>query len=126
MTVLVGVHGSDRARTRRASVTAPSPIRGTGTIDTGAGTTGVDERVMVALGVAPDGVTRRGTANGTKELNRYAVTVFVPDISLTISLRAAVGVRIAEQGVIVLIGRDVLSRMLFVYNGRQGRIDLAF
>jgi hypothetical protein len=42
-----------------------------------------------------------------------------------VNLRRAYGVNIQAQGIIALIGRDLLENMILVYNGAEGMFSLA-
>ena len=43
----------------------------------------------------------------------------------TVDLRRAYGVKLGSQGIIGLIGRDILENLILVYNGPDGTFSLA-
>jgi predicted aspartyl protease len=102
---------------------APKPIKGWILIDTGATRTAVDERTIKKLKVSSIGTTQVTTARGKKTCGLYPcklrfTSTAIPDIDLT----RATGVNLARQSVankpiIALLGIDVLSKVVFVYNG---------
>lgn len=93
-------------------------------VDTGASSSAVDDSVIRGLGVAPVGVTYAGTAGGARPFNQFPATLGFQQLGLTLVFDRVVGCHIASQGIIALIGRDVLSRMLFVYDGPVGHTSL--
>ena len=104
-----------------------------GLIDTGADCTAIDLAVIQALGLIPTGTTRiltPSTGAGFHECNVYDVALFVlmgssqvHTASLTTPIIES---KLAVQGFDALIGRDVLSQGLLIYDGKAGTLSLAF
>ena len=46
--------------------------------------------------------------------------------SAVINAHQALGVNIREQGILALIGRDLLSSCILIYNGLEAQYTLAF
>lgn len=105
----------------------PNPISGVALLDTGASISAVDATVIQSLGVSPVGVTTLHTPSGTSQQNQYPVRFEFPGSNLpAIETQRAIGSLLQQQGIIALIGRDVLASFVFVYNGPGGFITLAF
>jgi len=105
---------------------APNPVTGIGLIDTGAGLTAVDLSVLQALNIPPIGTVRVGTAGGQQIQTQHAATIRFPELGFEGRFAAVIGSDLSGQGIIALIGRDVLSRALLVYNGTLGHFILSF
>jgi hypothetical protein len=102
-------------------------------IDTGASVTCIDPSIIAQLELSP---TTRATVHtpssgqGGHECNMYDVSlaIFMDSgqlhlASLTIPVAEA---ELSHQGVDALIGRDVLSKALLVYNGVAGEFSISF
>jgi hypothetical protein len=109
----------------------PAPQSGWALIDTGATRTCVDRDVLTRLGVQPTGTVKTGTAAGQVEQLLFPAKLSFPAAGnfqvefgsvIAVDLR---GQTIAGTNVVVLVGRDVLSRCLLVYNGPAGIFTLA-
>ena len=109
----------------------PKPIRGWILIDTGATRTAVDERTVRKLGISSVGTTDITTAKGEKTCGLYPcrlrfLSTAIPDVDLT----RATGVNltrqsIADKPIIALLGRDILSKCVLVYNGPGSHFSLS-
>lgn len=105
----------------------PSPVEGVALVDTGASFTAVSESAMQTLGIAPIDVAGNiGTAGGVAQRNIYPARVTFPGSDLpTIEFNRMISVDLAGQivplpvgrPVLLLFGRDLLSRFVLVYNG---------
>ena len=103
-------------------------------IDTGASKSCVDMSVITALGVSPVGQVNLGTAGGQVTASLYpARFVIGPGYpgAINVNFSQVVGVdlsgqsSVGDQKLIGLIGRDILSRGIFIYNGSTGSFSLA-
>ena len=109
----------------------PPSIQGWALIDTGATRSCVDTQVISSLQVNPIGIATVGTAKGQVQQNLYPAKFNFPDANnMTIEFSSAVGVdltgqSIGEQRLVALIGRDVLSHCILIYNGPGGFFTLA-
>ncbi len=109
----------------------PAPITGIALIDTGATRSCADNEVMIKLGVNPIGRVLLGTARGRSKHLLYPAKFRFPEIRFEVEFSSVVGVDLRGQGVgktkiIALIGRDLLSRCIFIYHGTKGSFSLAF
>jgi len=109
----------------------PAPQSGWALIDTGATRTCVDKDVLTKLGVKPTGTIKTGTAAGQVEQLLFPAKLSFPAAGnfqvefgsvIAVDLR---GQAVAGANVVVLVGRDVLSHCLLVYNGPAGIFTLA-
>jgi predicted aspartyl protease len=110
----------------------PIPVPGSGwaLIDTGATRTCVDKAVLDELQVQATGAITTGTAAGPAQQLLYPAKLNFPGANFEIEFGSVIGVdlrgqSIAGQNVIVLLGRDVLSRCVLIYNGPGGTFTLA-
>ena len=105
-------------------------------IDTGASATGIDINVLRQLNYPPMGVTKLATPSGTITTHIYIVKLTIPSKTdpnfppnmpkIEIDNVRAIAVQLANQPYKVLLGRDVLSKMILVYNGPQALITLGY
>lgn len=108
----------------------PAPSPGVALIDTGASRTCIDSAVLSNLGINPIGVVAIGTAGGSTRCLLFPARLSFPVVNLVIDFGSVVGVNLQGQTIngaplVVLIGRDVLSRCLLIYNGAGGFFTLA-
>jgi predicted aspartyl protease len=110
-----------------------SPIPIYALVDTGASCTCVDPTVLDGLALTPTGsvsVNTPSTGTTPHESYQYDVALVIPApngtplVFQTIPVVAAS--LLAAQGFHALIGRDILSRCFFAYNGELGFFTLAY
>lgn len=107
----------------------PEPRSGMGLIDTGATISMVDSGAIEQLGVAPIGSTMLGTAGGPTQCPLYPVGLNIgqpgaPPLAAGEFESIASG-PLQAQGLIALLGRDLLQHMLLVYDGPSNRFSIA-
>ncbi len=112
------------------NIPIPSPITGIALIDTGASKSCVHASIMKQLQVSPIGVATSGSAAGQFTHSLFPAHFTFPVAKIEIDFTSVVGVDLIGQTIggnqlIALIGRDVLSMGLFVYNGSNGSYTLA-
>ena len=101
-------------------------------IDTGTDTTSIVDAALAPLGIVPIGKIFANTAGGLALVNRYAISLVIPDPSgvarnnLVLPNLEVLGMAHVPIGFDVLIGLDVLSECLVLIDGRAGRFTLAF
>lgn len=108
----------------------PPPVSGIALIDTGATRSCVDTSVISKLGVNPIGITALITASGQSQHHLYPAKFNFPAIKFEAEFSSIAGVNLSQQSIagkqiIALIGRDLLSRCLFIYNGPKGSFSIA-
>lgn len=109
----------------------PSPVSGIALIDTGASKSCVHGPIMKDLRVSPINVVTSHTAAGPVLHSLYPALFTFPAAKIEIDFASVVGADLRGQTVagkqlIALIGRDVLSMGMFVYNGSNGSYSIAF
>ena len=109
----------------------PKPVWATGLIDTGAGISAVGGDVIQALGIVPIGQidVYSAVVGHVRPCNLYDVCLaFAPRSSPTVmhvDMPIIEGV-FSGKRYNALIGRDILRRCLFFYNGSADTFTLAF
>jgi len=107
----------------------PAPRVGQALIDTGASLTAVDEDALKALGLQPTGRIRLATpsqADGPASI--YPVRMTFPQTAISVARDglSVAGVILRHQGYVALLGRNLLARAVFTYNGPGGFFTVAF
>jgi predicted aspartyl protease len=91
-------------------------------IDTGAGRTVLTPEAIARVGLPKVDVTRLARAGGINEdTGVYVAAIQFPRYRLaTIEVVKVVCCELPAQPIQCLLGRDILSRWLFTYDGRRG------
>jgi len=102
----------------------PTPRTGWALIDTGASNTCIDDKVANELGLPVIDVGTMLSATHEKvPCNIYPVLITTPIVNL--NSPRTMGAALAAQGLLVLIGRDVLANCNLFYNGPTGQFTLS-
>lgn len=102
----------------------PTPVTGVGLIDTGATGTCIDDDVAKKLGLPVIDVGKMSSATHPDEpCNIYPVKIQLPTFAVNVT--RAMGAKLASIGLVALIGRDILEKCTFYYNGPSGQITLS-
>ena len=105
--------------------TLPPPKVGLALIDTGATGTCIDEQAAQELGLPVIDVAMMTSAtHKDQQCKVYPVQISIPGM-LTLNSPRTIGAALAPQGLLVLIGRDVLRNCCLFYNGPMGQITLS-
>jgi predicted aspartyl protease len=91
-------------------------------IDTGAGRTVLTSAAVARAGLRQVDSTRLARAGGiTEDAGVYVASIQFPRCKLaTIEVAKVICCELPEQPIQCLLGRDILSRWLFKYDGRTG------
>ena len=104
----------------------PPPIAGLALIDTGASSTCIDQKAAEDAGLAiVDSGPMSSATHDNEIVPIYAGRVDIVGMSITVSANRAYGANLKSQGLIALIGRDILSKCVLVYNGLEGSFSLS-
>lgn len=111
----------------------PRPVLGVALVDTGASRTVVDAEAVEQLGLSPIGVADFNTAAGPSSRPVYPARLEFPALETQIDFSSIGGVDLTGQTLpdgetqfVCLIGRDILSRGVLIYNGIGGMWTIAF
>lgn len=104
----------------------PQPVSGLALVDTGATTTCIDGETAVQMGLAANGTAKMSSAShDNTDCLTYPVRLIFTGWNVNLDAAKAMGVAIGKQGIIALVGRDLLQNCLLVYNGVDGTFSLA-
>ena len=131
--IAVGVSEPRQGALQAVSQPIPDPQGCLALLDTGASHSCVDPTILAALGLSPTGsvsvlTASSGTTPHACRQFDVALVIFMDNqqihlASLTIPVME---LDLVNQGFGALIGRDVLSQGLLVYNGKRGELMLSF
>jgi hypothetical protein len=97
----------------------------TALIDTGASRTVINPQVATTCGLRQTGVVRISGAGQITDRPEFAGSILFPDSGLSgFDPLPLVACPLPEQDVSCLIGRDVLERWNFTYDGRSGQVEI--
>jgi len=125
---LVGVSEARRAALTSAGQAIPPLVQIRGLIDTGASCTCVDPSVITALSLPPTGsvsMLTPSTGATPHATAQYDAALIIPpsqagQLPLVFQTIPIVGSDLKAQGIDALLGRDILSRCVLLYNGGPG------
>ena len=123
--VNVGVPSDLADKWRNIGVDVPDPVSGQALIDTGASTTCVDEDVARQLALPTVDVARMSSASGQSEQSVHPVQLDVAHSDLIIESAKSIAADLDDQGLVALVGRDMLSQCTLHYNGLTGDFTLS-
>ncbi len=102
----------------------PSPVSGLALIDTGAISTCIDEEIATQMHLPIINVVNMASAShASSKANQYPVKLQIAGIPMFFN-STATGAPLKIQGLIALIGRDLLQHCTLIYNGSLGQISL--
>lgn len=124
--VSLGVHQAIATQLLQQGKALPQPVSGLALIDTGASTTCIDEDAAQKLQLPVTNiVTVASASHASTRHNVYPSQIEVIGLPIAINAPNAIGAPLAAQGLLALIGRDVLQVCTLHYNGPAGSISLA-
>jgi predicted aspartyl protease len=102
----------------------PAPVSGMALIDTGAISTCIDEETAKQMQLPIINVVNMASASHpSTKANQYPVKFQIVGIPMFFN-STATGAPLKVQGLIALIGRDLLQHCTMIYNGSLGQISL--
>jgi len=106
--------------------TLPKAESGFALIDTGASHTCIDDDVAKRLNLpAIDVAMMTSASHEATQQNVYPVQIEMIGMPISIGSARTMGANLKAQGLILLIGRDVLASVIFIYSGPAGQITFA-
>jgi predicted aspartyl protease len=104
----------------------PQPVMGYAVIDTGASNTCIDDETArsMNLPVIDVGVIHSASHAQTPS-NIYPVQIEIVGFRINFQSARTMGAALKEQGLLMLLGRDLLERCTLFYNGLTGQITLS-
>lgn len=124
--VTVGVAQTIASQLLQQGKVLPPPMTGFALIDTGASSTCVDENAARQLQLPVVNVVNMASAShASTQANVYPILIDILGLPVPINAPQAIGAALASQGLLILLGRDVLQFCTLIYNGFNGEITLA-
>ena len=104
----------------------PAPVSGLALIDTGATSTCIDDETARQLQLpAIDVVTVASASHASARQSVHPVQIELVGWPIRFDAPRAIAAPLRIQGILVLIGRDVLQHTILVYNGPTGSFSLS-
>jgi hypothetical protein len=134
LVALVHVSEGRRKALEAAGEPVPAPRAIRALVDTGASHTSIEPAILTELGLTPTGtieIVTPSTGDGTHTCVTYDIDLTIqgraeePPLRLS-NMRVSTAELFKRQGIHALIGRDVLTGCLLVYNGGISHFMLAF
>lgn len=106
--------------------TLPAPVVGWALIDTGAHSTCVDRKTALQAGLAVvDSAPMTSATHAHEIVPIFAGQLDITGIPQNVEIKRAYGANLVAQGLVALIGRDLLAKCILVYNGPDGSFSLS-
>ena len=123
--VTVSLAQSMVSQLAQQGIPVPPSISGHGLIDTGASVTCIDEAAARDAGFPIIDRARMSSASHEDYLcNVYPIQVAIDGLPMSIEIERGLGASLASQGLLILIGRDLLQHGTLVYSGFTGTLTL--
>lgn len=128
LNVEIGVPAGAANILKTLGVEIPVPAVGPALIDTGAGVCVIDESAARQLHLQPVGTVPVVGVSALEQRPTYAVRFAFPELGLWFEPELATSSDhlLQKQGIVALIGRDLLQHTVLIYNGRLGAITIAW
>lgn len=124
--VTLGISKSFAQQLQQQGQSLPQPVSGLALIDTGAISTCIDAGIASRIGLPViDVVNMASASHASTQQNIHPVQIEVVGLPISIDAPRSMGVLLANQGLIALLGRDVLQQCTLFYNGLTGQITLS-
>ena len=127
----IGVAQARAEQLIKAKWPVPPLVRARLLIDSGASSTNIDSKIILALAIPPRGITQihtpsTGVTPHSASLFDISLQVSVPPQTMRFPALLTVGSDFSASGIDGLLGRDVLANALWVYDGVAKRYSLCF
>ena len=124
--VTVGVADLIAAQLSQQGLAVPTPVAGWALIDTGASGTCIDDAVARQLQLPViDVVQMTSASHAATQQNVYPSVIEIAGANIRINVPRSMGALLNVQGLVALIGRDLLQHCTLHYNGPTGMFTLS-
>jgi len=124
--VQVGIPSSLKKQMEDQGQTAPVPEEIPALVDTGASITAIQVDTGQRLGLPVTGSIQIGGATGVAQQPVYGAFLKITDPFIEFDPLRLAGAQLTSVPFQMLIGRDILCKMLLAYDGKRGRFSLNF
>ena len=124
--VQVGIPASLKAQLEAKGQSVPIPEEIPALVDTGASITAISIETGQRLGLPVTGSVQIGGATGVAQQPVYGAFLRITDPFVEYDPIRLAGANLTGVPFQMLIGRDVLCKMLLAYDGKRGRFTLTF
>jgi hypothetical protein len=124
--ILVAPSGVFIKNLREQGKEIPQPVHLMALIDTGATRSMIQDGKCKSLNLIPHNKVKSLTAGLPYEANEYDVSMYFPLLKITFDPIFVLEMPLSGQNISCLIGRDLLSKGLLVYNGLDSSYTLGF
>lgn len=106
--------------------TPTTPVVGWALIDTGASLTCIDQKTAEKAGLAlVDSGPITSATHDNEVVPIFAGRLKIEGLPQYLNAHRAYGVNLEPQGLVALLGRDMLTNCVFIYNGPDGSFSLS-
>jgi predicted aspartyl protease len=106
---------------RAFAIEYPEPLSVSALIDTGASLTVINPEIVQSCRLSQTGFTKISSAGNMGDFPTFAAHIEFPSHNLRgFEIIPVVACSLPQQSISCLIGRDILRRWMFTYNGRTG------
>ncbi|MBI2301784.1 MAG: hypothetical protein HYU66_23010 [Armatimonadetes bacterium] len=86
----------------------------------------IDESVAQQMGLPVVGAAKIASASeSSTQRNKYPITVQITGLPIGVNSVGAIGAELSAQGLMLLLGRDLLRHCTLFYNGVAGEITIS-
>lgn len=125
--IAIGVSQPVRETLTEQQQSIPQDIQGLALIDTGARSTVIKQGIAQQLGLVPRGIVDISTPScPSHRCQTYDVGIVFVGFHVGIPLITVIEAPLQRQNIQCLIGRDVLSKGIFIYHGFTNEFSLSF
>lgn len=126
MQVSISLGQAAAAQVVQAGGTVPASVTGLALIDTGASSTCIDADTATKMNLPViDVVSMTSASHAATMQNVYPIQIEIIGVPIIVNADRAMGAALSAQGLLAIIGRDVLQHCIFVYNSVTGSFSLA-
>lgn len=103
----------------------PAPRQGLALIDTGASSTCIDDQAAQEMSLPVVDVAKMTSAShDAHPCNLYPIQITLPQ-GISFGAPRAMGANLKAQGLVAIIGRDILQMCTLFYNGPAGQLTIS-